>query len=71
MNATEELTYPRTFGTRLHQEDGEKLLALVRHFRTTPCDVLRLLVRTAEVTNLPPVRFVSGEQEAPYDQHAD
>jgi hypothetical protein len=74
MDATQiqDWSYPRTVGTRLYREDGEKLLALVAHFQMTPCAVLRLLVRTATPTNMPPVLFGgNGAQHAPDDEQTE
>jgi hypothetical protein len=56
------LRFPKTVGTRLSLEDGEKLKYLCKVLERPPGEVLRLLVRLAQPTDIPPVRFVQDEQ---------
>ena len=53
------LHYPKTVGARLSKEDSEKLERLCTATQRTPGEVLRLLVRLAQTTDLPPVQFAA------------
>jgi hypothetical protein len=61
------LKFPKVVGTRLSREDGLKIQHLCLTLERTPGEVLRLLVRLAQPTDVAPVRFereeVSYERE--------
>jgi hypothetical protein len=54
-----QLNYPKTVGVRLSEQDGAKLQALCTVTHRPPGDVLRLLVRLAQPSDVLQVRFVS------------
>ena len=49
--------FPKVVGVRLSVEDAQKLTVLAYQFRRSPSEVLRLLIRTAQPTDIPPVVF--------------
>ena len=51
------LNYPKVVGVRLSEEDGQKLHRLCTAIHRPAGDVLRLLIRLAEPTYAPPIRF--------------
>ncbi len=57
---TRPLQFPKVYGVRLSTEDGRKLQRLSAHLQRPASEVLRVLVRLAEPTDLPPVRFAAA-----------
>jgi hypothetical protein len=56
--------YPKVFGVRLSVEDAQKLTILAYHARRPPSELIRLLIRTAQPVDVPPVTFATAAQEA-------
>ena len=54
---TRQNQYPKTVGVRLSVEDREKLRRLCEAAHRTPGEMLRLLVRTARLSDVPAVTF--------------
>ena len=52
------LQYPTTIGVRLSLEDRAKLRQLCQATQKPPGELLRTLIRLAQPTDLPPVKFV-------------
>lgn len=53
-----QMHYPKVVGIRLSQADGEKLTRLCNYCNRAPSELMRLLIRTAQPVDVPPVRFV-------------
>lgn len=62
--ATRVLQYPTVVGVRLSEDDHHKLQQLSVSLHRLPGDVVRLLIRLAQPTNLPSVQFVAAASEA-------
>lgn len=54
--------YPKTVGVRLSVVDREKLTRLCASTQRPPGEVLRLLVRLAQPTDVPQVTFTPSDQ---------
>jgi hypothetical protein len=52
--------YPKVVGVRLSVEDAQKLTILSYHSRRPPSELIRLLIRTAQPVDVPPVRFAAA-----------
>jgi hypothetical protein len=61
MPGTRHITYPRVYGVRLSERDGAKFEQLLDHFGCCPSELLRPLIRSAEVTNQWPVQYKKVE----------
>jgi hypothetical protein len=62
MARTRRLQYDPTVGVRLNTEDRLKLQQLCLATQLPVSEVLRMLVRLAEPTNIPPVEFRIKQQ---------
>ena len=51
---------PTVVGVRLSEEDGQKLQRLCASTQRPPREVLRLLVRLAQPTDMPPVQCATS-----------
>ena len=60
-----QMNYPKVVGVRLSEEDGQKLQRLCASTQRPPREVLRLLVRLVEPTDIPPVRFAASSDHEP------
>ncbi len=58
------LKYPKIVGVRLSLEDGTKLRQLCHATQKPPGELLRTLIRLAQPTDLPPVRFAAVAVDA-------
>jgi hypothetical protein len=61
MPGTRRIQYPRVYGVRLSEKDGAKFEQLMDHFQCCPSELLRLLIRSAAVTDQWPVQYPKVE----------
>jgi len=52
--------YPKVVGVRLSVEDAQKLTILSYHSRRPPSELIRLLIRTAQPVDVPPIKFAAA-----------
>jgi hypothetical protein len=56
------LKYPTTIGVRLSLQDRAKLRQLCQATQKPPGELLRTLIRLAQPTDLPPVKFAAATE---------
>lgn len=61
---TRQNQYPKTVGVRLSVEDREKLRRLCEATHRPPGDMLRVLVRTAQLSDVPAITFTPVARHA-------